>query len=98
RQPGGAGLVTPGGGSLDARARHGKPPAGVPRAAAAHDPAVPVVTVSGVRTLPPDGLREAGIAAAYALTDIEPDVNRCVANAGPLVEELARHVAADWLR
>jgi glycerate kinase len=70
----------------------------VARAAAAHDPAVPVVTVSGVRTLPPDGLREAGIAAAYALTDIEPDVNRCIANAGPLVEELARHVAADWLR
>jgi glycerate kinase len=70
----------------------------VARAAAAHDPAVPVIAVSGVRALPPDGLREAGITAAYALTDIEPDVNRCIANAGPLVEELARHVAADWLR
>jgi len=51
-----------------------------------------------VRALPPDDLREAGIAAAYALTDIEPDVDKCIAHAGPLVEELAGRVAADWLR
>jgi len=98
RQLDGARLVITGEGSLDAQTLHGKAPVGVARAAAAHDPAVPVVAVSGVLTLPPDGLREAGIAAAYALTDIEPDVNRCIANAGPLVEELAGHVAADWLR
>jgi len=98
RQLDGARLVITGEGSLDRQTLHGKAPVGVARAAAAHDPAVPVVAVSGVRALPPDDLREAGIAAAYALTDIEPDVDKCIAHAGPLVEELAGRVAADWLR
>ena len=98
RQLDGARLVITGEGSLDRQTLHGKAPVGVARAAAAHDPAVPVVAVSGVRALSPDDLREAGIAAAYALTDIEPDVDRCIAYAGPLVEELAGQVAADWLR
>jgi glycerate kinase len=44
-----------------------------------------------------DQLREAGIAAAYALSDIEPDVARCRANAGPLLERLAARIAEDWL-
>jgi glycerate kinase len=90
-------LVITGEGAIDAQTLRGKAPAGVARAAAAHDPAVPVVAVSGVCTLSPAELRSAGIAAAYALTDIEPDVSRCMANAGPLVEELAGRVAADWL-
>ncbi len=62
------------------------------------DPAVPSVAVSGVCTLSPAQLREAGIAAAYALADIEPDTSRSMANAGTLVEELAGRIAADWLR
>ena len=33
--------------------------------------------------LSPDQLRAAGFAAAYALTDIEPDPRRCMAEAGP---------------
>lgn len=94
----GARLVITGEGRLDEQTLRGKAPAGVARAAAAHDPAVPVVAVAGVCTLTPERLREAGIAAAYALTDIEPDVSRSMANAGPLVEELAGRVAADWLR
>jgi glycerate 2-kinase len=93
----GARLVITGEGSLDAQSLHGKAPVGVARAAAAHDPAVPVVAVAGVCTLRPDQLREAGIAAAYALTDIEPDVARCRANAGPLLERLAVRIAEDWL-
>jgi glycerate 2-kinase len=93
----GARLVITGEGSLDAQSLHGKAPVGVARAAAAHHPAVPVVAVAGMCTLRPDQLREAGIAAAYALTDIEPDVARCRANAGPLLERLAARIAEDWL-
>jgi glycerate kinase len=93
----GAELVITGEGSLDEQTLHGKAPVGVAQAAAAHDPAVPVVAVSGVRSLSPAQLREAGIAAAYALTDIEPDVAVCCARPGPLLERLAQRIAADWL-
>ena len=94
----GARLVITGEGALDEQTLRGKAPAGVARAAAAHDPAIPVVAVAGVCSLSPVQLREAGIAAAYALSDIEPDTSRSMANAGPLVEELAGRIAADWLR
>jgi glycerate kinase len=93
----GARLVITGEGSLDAQTLHGKAPVGVARAAAAHTPPVPVVAVAGRCTLSPEELRAAGISAAYAVTDIEPDLDRCIANAGPLVERLAERVAADWL-
>ena len=45
----------------------------------------------------PDQLRSAGIARAYALADIEPDLARCREQAGPLLEDLADRVARDWL-
>ncbi len=93
----GARLVITGEGSLDAQTLHGKAPVGVARAAAAHDPAVPVVAVAGRCTLTPDELRAAGIARAYALSDIEPDLGRCMTDAGPLLERLAERIAADWL-
>ena len=93
----GARLVITGEGSLDAQTLHGKAPVGVARAAAAHQPPVPVVAVAGRCTLSPADLRAAGISAAYALTDIEPDVTRCMTNAGPLVERLAGLIAAEWL-
>ena len=94
----GARLVITGEGSLDAQTLHGKAPVGVARAAAAHQPPVPVVAVAGRCTLSPEELRAAGISAAYALTDIESDVAHCMANAGPLVERLTERIAADWLR
>ncbi len=90
-------LVITGEGSLDAQTLHGKTPVGVARAAAAHDPAVPVIAVAGRCALSSAELAAAGIAAAYALTDIEPDVDRCLAHPGPLVERLAERIAADWL-
>jgi glycerate 2-kinase len=90
-------LVITGEGSLDAQTLHGKAPVGVARAAAAHTPPVPVVAVAGRCTLSPEELRAAGISAAYAVADVEPDLDRCIANAGPLVERLAERVAADWL-
>jgi glycerate kinase len=86
-----AGLVVTGEGSLDAQTLHGKAPAGV--AAAAHKASRPVVAVCGRLTLDEDALRGAGIDAAYPLTDLEPDPERCMAGAGPLLERLARRVA-----
>jgi glycerate kinase len=90
-------LVITGEGSLDAQTLHGKAPVGVARAAAAHDPTVPVVAVAGRCTLTQAELRRAGIARAYALTELEPDPARCIASAGPLLERVAEHIAADWL-
>jgi glycerate kinase len=90
-------LVITGEGSLDAQSLHGKAPLGVARAAAAHDPPVPVVAVAGICTLSPAQLRDAGFAACYALTDLEPDVDKSIAGAGPLMERLAERVASDWL-
>jgi len=60
-------------------------------------PDLPVVAVCGVCSLSPEQLRAAGIARAYALTDIEPDLTRCREQAGPLLEDLAERVARDWL-
>jgi glycerate kinase len=93
----GARLVITGEGSLDEQTLRGKAPAGVARAAAARHPAVPVVAVAGQCTLSAARLREAGIAAAYPLTDLEPDLDRCRADAGALVERAAMRIAADWL-
>jgi glycerate 2-kinase len=93
----GARLVITGEGALDAQTLRGKAPLGVASAAAAHSPAVPVVAVAGVCTLSAAQLRAAGIAAAYALADIEPDPARSMAEAGPLVERLAERIATDWL-
>jgi glycerate 2-kinase len=93
----GASLVITGEGALDRQTLHGKAPAGVARATAAHSPGVPVIAVAGRRSLADDELRQAGFAAAYALTDLEPDPARCMAQAGPLLEQAARRLAIDWL-
>ena len=91
----GARLVICGEGSLDAQTLHGKAPAGV--AAAARAAGVPVVAVAGRSLLAPAELEPAGILAAYALTDLEPDPARCMTEAGPLLERLAERVASDWV-
>ncbi|WP_283133747.1 glycerate kinase [Rhizohabitans arisaemae] len=91
----GARLVVTGEGSLDAQTLRGKAPAGVARAAARAG--VPVVAVCGGRSLTDDELTRAGIQAAYALTDLEPDPLRRIREAGPLLEHLAERVALDWL-
>ncbi|MET7327014.1 glycerate kinase [Nonomuraea sp. NPDC005650] len=85
-------LVITGEGSLDEQSLRGKAPVGVAQAAARAG--VPVVAVCGRRTLTDDELRAAGIEAAYALTDLEPDPERCMAEAGPLLERLAARLAA----
>ncbi|MEZ0113317.1 glycerate kinase [Catenulispora sp. EB89] len=87
----GARLVITGEGSLDPQSLRGKAPAGVARAAARAG--VPVVAVAGVCTLTPAELETAGIRAAYTLSGIEPDLDRCVLDAGPLLEQLAADIA-----
>lgn len=91
-----ASLVITGEGSLDAQTLHGKAPAGV--AAAARAAGKEVVAVCGRLALAPEDLERAGMRRAYALTRIEPDVSRCVADAGPLLERVGEQIAQDFLR
>ncbi|MFI0902530.1 glycerate kinase [Streptomyces sioyaensis] len=88
-------FVITGEGSLDAQTLHGKAPAGV--AAAARAAGLEVAAVCGRLQLTPEALRAAGIRRAYALTDLEPDPARCMAEAGPLLERAAERLARDFL-
>ncbi len=88
-------LVITGEGSLDEQTLHGKAPAGV--AAAARAEGVEVVAVCGRLALPAEALGRAGIRRAYALTALEPDPARCMAEAGPLLERVAESIARDFL-
>jgi glycerate kinase len=91
----GADLVITGEGSLDEQTLHGKAPVGVAQAARARG--IDVVAVCGRLALGPAALGAAGIRRAYALTDLEPDPARCMAEAGPLLERLAQNLAQDFL-
>jgi glycerate kinase len=91
----GARLVVTGEGRLDEQTLSGKAPAGVAEAAGAAG--VPVVAVCGRLDLSPEQLRSAGFAAAYALTDLEPDLAACLASPGPLLERLGRRIAEEHL-
>jgi glycerate kinase len=95
RQLAGARLVVTGEGSLDEQTLHGKAPAGV--AAAARAAGIPVVAVCGRSLLTTEQLTAAGISAAYSLNDLEPDMQRSMANAGPLLAQLAGRIAVDHL-
>ncbi|WP_428951373.1 glycerate kinase [Streptomyces sp. cg35] len=88
-------LVITGEGSLDEQTLHGKAPAGV--AAAARSAGIEVVAVCGRLALAPEALGKAGIRRAYALTEVEPDVARCIAEAGPILEDVAERIATDFL-
>ncbi|GAB7191436.1 glycerate kinase [Kineococcus sp. NUM-3379] len=83
----GACLVVTGEGSFDEQSLGGKTPVGV--AAAAARLGAPVVVLSGRRTLPEERWRAAGFSDALALTDVESDTARCIAQAGPLLERIA---------
>lgn len=90
-----ADLVITGEGSLDEQTLHGKAPAGV--AAAARAAGKEVVAVCGRLALAPEALGRAGIRRAYPLTEIEPDVAKCIADAGPILERSAERIAQDFL-
>ncbi|MFE6281825.1 glycerate kinase [Streptomyces sp. NPDC057877] len=89
-----ADLVITGEGSLDEQTLHGKAPAGV--AAAARAEGKEVVAVCGRLALAPQALGRAGIRRAYPLTDVEPDVARCISDAGPILERVAERIARDF--
>ncbi|MCP2258196.1 glycerate kinase [Streptoalloteichus tenebrarius] len=91
----GARLAVTGEGSLDAQTLRGKAPAGL--AAAARALGVPVVAVAGQVSVDRAVLRGAGVERAYPLTDLEPDLARCITQAGPLLRRLGARVAREWL-
>ncbi|WP_371749173.1 glycerate kinase [Streptomyces sp. NBC_00280] len=88
-------LVITGEGSLDEQTLHGKAPAGV--AAAARAEGREVVAVCGRLALRPEALGRAGIRRAYPLTEIEPDIAKCISDAGPLLERVAENIGRDFL-
>jgi glycerate 2-kinase len=91
----GASLVITGEGCLDRQTLHGKAPAGV--AHAAQRRGVPVAAVCGRLDLTAREVEEAGFAAAYPLTALEPDPARSMANAADLLERVGAQLAADLL-
>ncbi|MEY9776470.1 glycerate kinase [Arthrobacter sp. MW3 TE3886] len=91
----GAALVITGEGSLDDQSLGGKAPLGISQAAA--KAGVPVIAVCGRTTLPDRTLRAAGFIRTFALADIEPDLARCMSNAGALLETIGATVAAEML-
>jgi glycerate 2-kinase len=90
-----ADLVVTGEGKLDAQSLRGKAPVGVTREATAHG--VPVVALAGVVEVAGRELRAAGFEEAHALTELEPDPARCMAEAAPLLERLAERVGRAWV-
>ncbi|SDP47362.1 glycerate kinase [Arthrobacter sp. ok909] len=89
----GADLVITGEGSLDEQTLLGKTPAGVARAA--RRAGVPVVAVCGRTTLTPEQQEESGFRQVYPLTSLEAKVETCIAEAGPLLEQLGKRIGAE---
>jgi glycerate kinase len=92
----GARLVITGEGSLDEQTLQGKTPAGVARAAGTAG--VRVVAVCGQSRLTADRANSVGIERVFALTDLDPNPEACMAQAGPLLTALAADVARAYLR
>lgn len=86
----GADLVITGEGSLDEQSLLGKTPLGVARAAARAG--VPVIAVCGRTTLGPEQLAESGFREVHALTELESNVDTCIAQAAALLERLGRKI------
>jgi len=86
----GADLAITGEGSLDAQTLGGKAPAEVARRARAAG--VSCLGLAGVVALTPAETAAAGFVAAHALTEVEPDARRCIAEPGRLLAELTVRV------
>ena len=91
----GADLVITGEGSLDTQTLQGKAPLGVCSAATRRG--LPTVAVAGRTTLSETELAEAGFRATYTLQQLEPDLQRCMAQAGELLETLAERIVREQL-
>jgi len=92
----GATLVITGEGSLDEQSLGGKTPMGV--ADAARAAGVPIVAVCGRTTLTDEQISTSGFQAVYSLTSIEDDVEKCINQAGPLVEKLGSIIANSLIK
>ncbi|HZD38533.1 MAG TPA: glycerate kinase [Actinomycetes bacterium] len=90
----GADLVITAEGKIDFQSLRGKAPLGVARAAAGHG--VPVVALGGIVEVAEWELRAAGFEEARALAELEPDMERSMAEAAPLLERLAEQVGRAW--
>jgi len=92
----GATLVVTGEGSLDEQSLGGKTPVGV--ADAARAAGIPIVAVCGRTTLTDEQISTSGFRAVYSLTSIEEDVEKCITQAGPLVEKLGGIIANSLIK
>ncbi|RNL62723.1 glycerate kinase [Nocardioides marmoriginsengisoli] len=88
-------LVITGEGSLDQQTLHGKAPVGV--AAAARAAGKNVVAVCGRLGLSRTELSRVGIHRAYALNELQPDIAKCISDAGPILERVAERIGRDFL-
>lgn len=86
----GADLVITGEGSLDEQSLLGKTPVGVARAA--RRAGVPAVAVCGRSVLSPEQISSSGFLAVHALTELESNVDTCIAEAAPLLERLGQQL------
>ncbi|MFI9405358.1 glycerate kinase [Nocardia sp. NPDC052316] len=91
----GAELVITGEGSLDAQSLHGKAPIGV--CEAARKAGIPAIAVAGRNLLAAQEIHAAGFDACYALTDLEPDPARSIAQASHLLQQVGAQVAEQHL-
>jgi glycerate kinase len=91
----GAALAVTGEGSVDEQTLSGKAPAEVARRARAAG--VPCVAVAGAVRLTAADVVAAGLAGAHALTEVEPDVARCRAEAAAVLADLAAAVLPRYL-
>jgi glycerate kinase len=91
----GADLVVTGEGRLDVQTLSGKAPAEVASRASAAG--VRCLALAGEVALGPDRLAAAGFAAAHALTEVEPDAARCLAEPERVLADLAARVVPSML-
>ncbi|MCZ1002663.1 glycerate kinase [Streptomyces mirabilis] len=87
-------LVITGEGSLDEQTLHGKAPAGWPRPPCRGQGGRRGVRAPGTA---PGGARQGRHPARVPLTEVEPDIARCISDAGPILETVAQHIARDFL-
>lgn len=89
----GTDLVITGEGSLDDQSLAGKAPTGVARLARAHR--VPTRVVCGRTTLSVEQAAAVGFDHVHALTEIEPDIEQCISNAGPLLQTVGAAIGRE---
>lgn len=87
----GADAVITGEGSLDTQSLEGKTPIGVAELAAENS--VPVYAICGRSLLDTQELRAAGFSKVISLQELEPDLNRSMANAAVLIADAAELLA-----